>query len=337
MDSTQYISSESKTISSPKPGKAELFFVFTFAFVACFSCFTSANVKDIYAALASATVALLVSLLVEGFFVFFFAFLGCLACSVLVNVKGIYAVPAAATIALLISLLGAGVRFKGEYSLAAYAGAFGGMSEISIEAHALTRIFSLSILVAIVVLCFDRLAPRYPKLALSGVGGRLGFFGFLGFTLFSALVLGKGLNYHSSLIDAQQVVISAIAIVFGAAATAVIRIALSKDTPHNNVIASAITGIAGSSALIVDHQYAGTIAADVFLGSFIAMSSFPGLTINFLVLSSIIATVILNLANSFFFGLGGLLGIISAFSVLLSKLIAAPAPPLNFDRARTEG
>jgi hypothetical protein len=336
MDSTKYISPELNTVISSKPGKVEQLFVFLFAFLGCLSCLASIEAIGIYAVPVSAAIALIISLQIEKFFVFLFAFLGCLACSVLVNVRGIYAVPAAATIALLIGLLGAGLRFKGDYSLAAYAGAFGGMSQIPVEAHVLTRMFCLSILVALVVLCFERLAPKYPKLALSGVGGRLGFFGFLGSTLFSALVLGKGSNYHSSLIDARQVVISAIAIVFGAAATTAIRIALSKDTPHNNVIASAATGIAGSAVLIVDHEYSGMVAADVFLGSFIGMSTLSSLSTNFIVLSSMIATVILNLANSFFFGFGGLLGIISTFSVLLSRLIAVPMPAPDLDRAGTK-
>jgi hypothetical protein len=332
MDPTESISQELTAAVSSKPGNVEQFLVFLFAFFGCLSCFASVNVRDTHAVLASATIALLVAMLVEQFFVFLFAFLGCLSCSVLVNVRGMYGVPAAAAIALLVSLLGAGLRFRGGYSLAAYAGAFGGMTQIPMESSLLTRMLCLSILVALVVLCFDRLAPKYPKLALSGVGGRLGFFGFIGFTLFSALVLGKGLNYHSGLIDANQVVISAIAIVFGAAATAAIRIALAEDSPHRNVIASSMTGIAGSVALMIDHQYSEMIATDVFLGSFIGMSNLSSLTVNFLVLSSMIATVILNFANTLFFGFGGLLGIIAMASVLLSWLVTAPVPLLNYDR-----
>jgi hypothetical protein len=79
------------------------------------------------------------------------------------------------------------------------------------------------------------------------------------------------------------------------------------------------------------------VAADVFLGSFIGMSTLSSLSVNFIVLSSMIATVILNLANSHFFGFGGLLGIIATFSVILSQLITAPVPPLNFDRAESKG
>jgi hypothetical protein len=77
------------------------------------------------------------------------------------------------------------------------------------------------------------------------------------------------------------------------------------------------------------------VAADVFLGSFIGMTALSNLTVNFLVLSSMIATVILNLAHMLFFGFGGLLGIIATFSVLISQLV--PASMLEFEGVRTQG
>lgn len=133
---------------------------------------------------------------VESIFVLAIAFCICLACSILVNIVEFSPVPTSAIIALIVSLLGSRLQLRGSYSLAAYAGSFGGMGKISVNDDVVMELLLLAAFVSSVVLMFHYLKSKQPKLALLGLGGRLGFFGFAGFTLFSYLILRKIPAYH---------------------------------------------------------------------------------------------------------------------------------------------
>ncbi len=132
----------------------------------------------------------------EAIFVFISSFCCFMACAVLVNAIGLSSVTASALVALIASTCGGYFKFPGNYSLAAYAGSFGGMGKISWDDDRNFMLLALSVLVSCIVLFFHSIKPKHPMLAFSGLGGRLGFFGFIGFTLFSILIMKKIPTYH---------------------------------------------------------------------------------------------------------------------------------------------
>jgi hypothetical protein len=255
----------------------------------------------------------------------FKAFCICLACSILVNIVEFSPVPTSAIIALIVSLLGSRLQLRGSYSLAAYAGSFGGIGKIPVNDDVVMELLLLAVFVSSVVLMFHYLKSKQPKLALLGLGGRLGFFGFAGFTLFSYLILRKIPAYHDIHFDQQLFTNHILGIFSGAAATTAIRRTLGKDCPHKNVFASAIVGTLGSFALMFDHRSGNSVASTVFLGSFIGMSELSLLQPGFVIFSSVIAAAILVIATSCFAGYGGLLGTVALCGVWITRFLGNQA------------
>ena len=255
--------------------------------------------------------------------VFLLAFLGCELTAIFVNLGGMPPVATSATIALMIVGLGLLFGLPDCASLAGYSGTFAGMGLVLVDHHKFLWLTALSLIAANVIVIFYFLQQRSSRLCLPGVGGRLGFFALVGFSTFSILVLWRLPVYQSGSFDVSTVLNSIFGMVNGATTTTELRRFLRIDSVHHNVLASAVVGIVGSTFLVSGCGFGQTLAATIYAGSFIGMSTLTDLRSNFILLSSVIASVVLCAAGSCLPGWGGLLGSAAACGVLAAQYLAA--------------
>ncbi len=254
----------------------------------------------------------------EMLIVFVFGFLGCFLCSSLVNIVHISPIFSSAIIGLTFTLSIIFARRSTNYSLAVFTGTFAGMGVISQTGE----ILLLSALSGLIILIFHALSYyKNPTYALAGFGGRLGFFGFLSFILFSTLMPRELSEASLDWLGLTFYLLETLTIYLGAKTTEIIRRAFPSDTAHYNVIASSIVGLAGALFLLTNINHANDIASALFLGSFIGMSNLAFFQIRFLVLSSIVATITFNFLLLYFDGFGGLLGSSALCGVITSRLV----------------
>jgi outer membrane protein OmpA-like peptidoglycan-associated protein len=269
----------------------------------------------------------------ESLAVMVVAFLGCLLCTTLTRFVGLPATASSAILGLGVSAFAIGFRLPVFVSLAAFAGTFGGMATIPADSGWSINATLLAATVAISVWIFHALQARYPHVSLAGIGGRLGVFAFVGVWLFNALFPYRLLQHHDAALSIVGLAKSAIWIFLGATVTAMLRCLLSRNSPHLNVLASSTIGLAGSLPLICHMEDIGGLdvgqraAAAIYLGSFIGMSDLTYLRSNLLIISSVISAVLLELASTWLAGWGGLLGTVSACSVMLSRVLDGPPNP----------
>lgn len=261
----------------------------------------------------------------ECILIFVFGLAGAAITAISVNCGGAPPVFASAITGLCAACLGLLFRLPGCASLAAFSGTFAGMGLVHVDSQKFAWIIIMSVVVAGVLLALHGLQQRYPKLGLSGVGGRLGCFAFAGFALFSVVALRRFPALPLQSFEITTVLCLVVGMVLGATMTAEFRRCLPADTADHNVMASAIVGLVGSVFLICDAIFSQTLAVGIYTGSFVGMSTLAVVRPKFILTSCAIASIVLGAANLFLQGWGGLLGSAAACGVVLAQHLQGEA------------
>ena len=251
--------------------------------------------------------------------IFAMAFLGCEVTAALVSICGLPKVATSAAITLIAVFSALRARLSEPALLAVYSGTFAGMGAIPVETHMLMWLTVMSLVAASVFVAFHCLQSQFPAICLPGVGGRLGFFAFVGYSVFSWLFLWRSPVFQPELVGFPNLLTNVLGMVLGASATTELRRQLPVDTVTHNVLASAAVGIVGSVFCMADWKFGQPLSAAIYTGSFIGMSTLASLRPSFILVSSAIAAIAYTIASVLFSGWGGLLGSAAAGGVVLTR------------------
>ena len=151
------------------------------------------------------------------------AFLCCAVTAALVNFAGWHAVPASSGTALLAVMAGLLFRLPDSFVLAAYCGTFAGGGAVSVEQDHLFWLSALSLIVASVAVAVQCLQSRWPAIGLVGIGGRLGVFAFIGFSIFAVLFRSSVTIGDVGSLKTSALTVSVLGVIVGATTTTEIR------------------------------------------------------------------------------------------------------------------